>query len=171
MALLCALLDESQRAITEIRRLVYALRPPELDELGLIAALHGQVARYGHTQLAIALEAPARLPPLPAAVEAAAYRIALEGLTNVVRHAGASTCLIQLAFASAGGLCLEIVDNGQGLPPVRPAGVGLISMRERAEELGGACVIGPAPGGGTRVSVRLPCGVDGWDRHDEEALA
>ena len=90
IALLSALLDESQRAITDIRRLVYALRPPELDELGLIAALRAQVARYAHPGLTITLDAPDCLPPLPAAVEVAAYRIAQEGLTNVVRHAEAS---------------------------------------------------------------------------------
>jgi signal transduction histidine kinase len=175
IGLLSALLDDSQRAITDIRRLVYALRPPELDELGLSAALRGQVARYAHTSLAISLDAPDDLPSLPAAVEAAVYRIAQEGLTNVVRHSGASTCLIRLAFATgvggAGGLCLEIVDNGHGLPPVRSAGVGLLSMRERAEELGGACVIEPAPGGGTRVSVRLPRGLDEWGQLDEAVIA
>jgi signal transduction histidine kinase len=163
IALLSALLDESQRAITDIRRLVYALRPPELDELGLIAALRTQVARSAHPGLAVCLDTPDRLPPLPAAVEAAVYRIAQEGLTNVVRHAKASTCLIRLAAASAGGLCLEIVDNGRGLPPVRSVGVGLLSMRERAEELGGDCVVGPAPGGGTRVRATLPCGFDKLD--------
>jgi signal transduction histidine kinase len=168
VALLSALLEESQRAITDIRRLVYALRPPELDELGLIGALRGQVARSAHPRLAISLDAPASLPPLAAAVEVAAYRIAQEGLTNVVRHAAASSCFIQLAITGVGGLCLEIVDNGHGLPTGRPVGVGLLSMRERAEELGGECVIEPAPGGGTRVSVRLPCGIDGWDQPGEE---
>jgi signal transduction histidine kinase len=170
IVLLSALLDESQRAITDIRRLVYALRPPELDELGLIAALRAQVARYAHTSLTISLDAPDSLPPLPAAVEVAAYRIAQEGLANVARHAAASICHIRLTVASAGGLCLEIVDNGRGLPPVRSVGVGLLSMRERAEELGGECVIEPTPGGGTRVSVRLPCGVDGWDQLGKEGL-
>jgi signal transduction histidine kinase len=108
---------------------------------------------------------------LPAAVEAAAYRIAQEGLTNVVRHAAASSCSLRLACASAGDLCLEIVDNGRGLPSVRSTGVGLISMRERAEELSGDCVIEPASAGGTRVSVRLPCGAEWWDRPDEEGIA
>jgi signal transduction histidine kinase len=171
IALLSALLEESQHAITDIRRLVYALRPPELDELGLIAALRGQVARYARTGLTISLDAPASLPLLPAAVEVAAYRIAQEGLTNVVRHAAASTCSLRLTCAGAGDLCLEIADNGRGLPPIRPTGVGLISMRERAEELGGDCAIEPARGGGTRVSVRLPCGAEWWDRPDEEGIA
>jgi signal transduction histidine kinase len=171
LTLLSALLEESQHAITDIRRLVYALRPPELDELGLIAALRGQVARYGHAGLAISLDAPDRLPLLPAAIEVAAYRIAQEGLTNVVRHAAASLCNLRLSCAGSGDLCLEIVDNGRGLPRVRPAGVGLISMRERAEELGGDCVIEPEPRGGTHVSVRLPCGAEWWSRPDEEGIA
>jgi signal transduction histidine kinase len=168
IALLSALLDESQRAITDIRRLVYALRPPELDELGLIGALRAQIARAAPSRLTITLDAPDSLPSLPAAVEVAAYRIAQEGLTNVVRHAEASTCLIRLVVAGAGGLCLEIVDDGRGLPPARSPGVGLLSMRERAEELGGDCVIGPAPGGGTQVSARLPCDFDGWGQLREE---
>jgi len=168
IALLSALLDESQRAVTDIRRLVYGLRPPELDELGLIASLRAHIVRSAAGRLSITVDAPDSLPPLPAAVEVAAYRIAQEGLTNVVRHAEASICLIRLVVAGAGGLCVEIVDDGRGLPSVRPVGVGLLSMRERAEELGGDCVIGPVPEGGTRVFARLPCDFDGLNQPREE---
>ena len=93
-------------------------------------------------------------PPLPAAVEVAVYRIAQEALTNVVRHARAKCCVVRLAVDE--DVTLDIFDDGVGIPAGRSAGVGLSSMRERARELGGTCVIEPAPEGGTRVSVCLP---------------
>ena len=102
---------------------------------------------------------PAELPPLPAAVEVAAYRIALEALTNVVRHAHAQHCAIRLWLESSERntfLRVEVSDDGAGLPRSLRAGVGLRSMRERAEELGGTLTIEPAQGGGTCVLARLP---------------
>jgi signal transduction histidine kinase len=84
----------------------------------------------------------------------AAYRIVQEALTNVATHASAQTCLVRLWLDH--GLCLEIRDDGVGLPKDSHIGVGLVSMRERAAELGGSCVIEPVPSGGTRVMVRLP---------------
>ena len=84
----------------------------------------------------------------------AVYRIAQEALTNVVRHAQAKTCVVGLAVNE--GVALDIFDDGVGIPDRRAAGVGLSSIRERAAELGGTCVIEPAPEGGTRVSVGLP---------------
>ncbi len=90
-------------------------------------------------------------------MEVAAYRIAQEALTNVARHAGARHCTVRLALDEpAGALHLEIGDDGRGIAPARGRGVGLASMRERAEELGGACVVEPTPGGGTRVRASLP---------------
>jgi signal transduction histidine kinase len=158
--LLSGLIVESQTALADIRRLVYALRPPALDELGLVGALREQAAQYQHSgdrgaaTLRIVVDAPERLPPLPAAVEVAAYRIALEALTNVAKHAAAHNCTISLGVGN--GLHLDIRDDGRGLPPDRRAGVGLTSMRERAAELGGQCSIGPVPGGGTAVVAWLP---------------
>src|SRR5205085_9751547 len=96
------------------------------------------------------------LPPLPAAVEAACYRITQEALTNVVKHAGARHCAVTLTLD--GALHIEVADDGRGLPATRLAGMGLTSMRERAEELGGEWRVEPAPAGGTRVIVRLPPG-------------
>jgi signal transduction histidine kinase len=153
-ALLVDLKGQVQSAITDIRRLIYALRPPTLDELGLIVAIREQVARYRQPGLSITLTTPERLPPLPAAVEVALYRIAQEALTNVVRHAHASSCALCLAVGH--DVCLEVRDDGQGLPADYRAGVGVTSMRERAAELGGACRIEPGAAGGTRVYVRLP---------------
>jgi signal transduction histidine kinase len=104
------------------------------------------------------IEAPPQLPPLPAAVEVAAYRIVLEALTNVARHAGAQTCWVRLALTDAltDALTIEVIDDGQGLPSQPQAGVGLSSMRERAAELGGTCVVSNGPTGGAQVLVRLP---------------
>jgi signal transduction histidine kinase len=143
-----------EEAVKDIRRLVYGLRPPALDELGLARAVQREAARWeGELKIAFDLP-PTGLGVLPAAVEAAAYRIACEALTNVARHAGARTCQVRLARAD--GLELEICDDGRGLNARKGhAGVGLAAMRERAEELGGTCVI-DSRGVGTRVLARLP---------------
>jgi len=151
--LLIDLKAQVQAAIADIRRLVYELRPPTLDELGLVSALREQVTRYRKPGLSITLNAPEHLPPLPAAVEVAIYRIAQEALTNVVRHANAQHCTLSLEVDDH--VCLEIRDDGQGLAANYRAGVGLTSMRERAAELGGTCGIGPVEAGGTRVFIRL----------------
>jgi signal transduction histidine kinase len=90
-------------------------------------------------------------------VEVAAYRIALEAMTNVVRHAGARHAMVRLSFDEAGWLGLEVADDGRGLAGGRAPGVGLSSMRERAEELGGTWAIEVDPARGTRVTARLPC--------------
>ncbi len=152
--LLIELERDIDTALNDIRRLVYDLRPPALDELGLAAAIRESATRYNNDGLHITVEVPERLPHLPAAVEVAAFRITQEALTNVVRHAQARTCFIALTFDDA--LRLEIQDDGVGLPKDRRAGVGLTSMRERAEELGGMCVIESSPAGGTRIVAQLP---------------
>jgi signal transduction histidine kinase len=154
--LVVELRDELRAAIADIRRLVYDLRPPALDDLGLAEALRRLAERYGSEgeQLQVLVETPEDLPTLPAAVEVAVYRITQEALTNVVRHARARNCVVQLAVDD--DVALEIVDDGAGIPKERGAGVGLSSMRERASELGGSCVVESAPKGGTQVLVRLP---------------
>jgi signal transduction histidine kinase len=148
--------EELRSAISDIRRLVYDLRPPALDDLGLAEALRRLAERYGSEgeQLRMLVEAPEDLPSLPAAVEVAVYRITQEALTNVARHARARTCVVRLAVKN--DVALQIVDDGVGIPAQRSAGVGLSSMRERASELGGSCVVEPVPKGGTQVLVRLP---------------
>ncbi len=153
--LLAELKLQLQATIADIRRLVYDLRPPALDELGLVSALREQAMHYSQFNgLHVSLEAPERLPDLSAAVEVAAYRIALEALTNVARHAQAHTCHIRLSCANE--LDLEIVDDGLGLPKRHRTGVDLSSMRERAAELGGSCVIEARATAGTRVWAQLP---------------
>ena len=157
IAQLCNLKVQVRSTVADIRRVVYALRPPVLDELGLVSAIHEHVMRLqGINGLHISVEAPADVPPLPAAVEVAAYRIALEALTNVERHAHAQHCLVRLELAGGQSLGLSISDDGRGLPGDYQAGVGIASMRERAAELGGDCTLTAQPGGGTSVQVRLP---------------
>jgi signal transduction histidine kinase len=161
-ALLLDLRSQSQTAIVDIRRLAFDLRPPTLDELGLTGAIQEytrQIASQdgGHSGLQIRMESPKDLPPLPAAVEVAAYRITLEALANFVRHSQGSNCHVSLATSDM-NLQLEVRDDGLGLPKDVQPGVGLDSMRERAVELGGTCVIEALPQGGTRVLARLPLG-------------
>ena len=156
--LLAGLRDAAQDAVGDIRRLVYALRPPALDELGLVGAIHECGARFsdgdGGPGLTVSLEAPSQLPPLPAAVEVAALRIVQEALANVARHAAARACVVRLE--ADGALVLDVRDNGRGLRAGDRPGVGLGSMRERAVELGGSCTITSPPGGGTHVHAVLP---------------
>jgi len=156
-ALIRDLKTQTQSAVTDIRRLVYALRPPALDDLGLIGAIRETAAQYGANGLRVSVEAPEEPPPLPAAVEVAAYRIAQEAMTNVARHAEANECVVSLTLnEEISRLDLEIRDDGRGLSPERGQGVGLASMRERAEELGGSCVLESPSAGGTRVWATLP---------------
>jgi signal transduction histidine kinase len=162
-SILADLAKRTQDATADIRHLVYELRPPTLDEFGLVMALREGVAQFsqqGYNGLNITFDAPESLPPLPAAVEVAVYRITQEALTNVIRHADASSCLVRLSLdESAGLLCLEVQDDGKGLLLKRRAGVGLNSMRERAEELGGSFTITSLPTGGTHLTAELPCRV------------
>jgi signal transduction histidine kinase len=146
--------SDIQAVIADIRRLVYELRPPALDELGLLGAVRQAAAACEHDGLLVSIEEIEGLSPLPAAVEVAAYRIIQEALTNVVRHAHARRCAVRLAVT--GCLEVEITDDGVGLAAERQAGVGLTSMRERAAELGGSCVVEAVPAGGTRVYACLP---------------
>jgi signal transduction histidine kinase len=143
----------TQGAVADVRRLVDDLRPPALDELGLVSAIREQAARFEGT-LAVSVEASGELGDLPAAVEVAAFRIATEAITNSARHAEAQVCHVCLSLD--GALNLEIRDDGRGLPAQIQPGVGLTSIGERAAELGGTWSIGPCPGSGTVVTARLP---------------
>lgn len=157
--LVARLSDQAREDIREVRRLVEGLRPPALDQLGLVSALRHRAAEHsegaGAVRVPWTVEADDDVEPLPAAVEVAAYRIVVEAVTNVQRHSAADRCHVRLTRDN-GELRVEIADTGTGLAPDRPAGVGLSSMRERAEELGGSFETVPRPGGGTVVDVRLP---------------
>ncbi len=148
---------ELVNAGADIRRLVYDLRPPALDELGLVGALRQQASRFRLSGEGpdVVVTAPTDFHGLPAAVEVAAYRIGQEAIENVRKHAGAKHCEVILALAD-GLLELEIRDDGEGLDAARTAGVGLLAMRERAAELGGTCSIESLATGGARVRATFP---------------
>jgi signal transduction histidine kinase len=152
-ALLEELEVDAQTAMADVRRLIYNLRPPALDELGLAGAIRQTAATHAGS-MRMKVELPAQMPLLPAAVELAAYRIAQEALTNVMRHARARSCRLRLTVSEV--LKLEVIDNGIGLAGAGPPGVGMRSIRERAAELGGTSSIGPGRSHGTRVFVQLP---------------
>jgi signal transduction histidine kinase len=154
--LLASIENQVEDAVADIRRLVYGLRPPALDEFGLVRALQMHAARVEADPQGIAVRIdcpPDGLGRLPAAVEVAAYRIVTEALTNVSRHAAARSCSVQLSLN--GALELAVSDDGRGLPPDQVPGVGILAMRERAAELGGWLRIEPLSPG-TRVHARLP---------------
>jgi signal transduction histidine kinase len=143
--------------VSDVRRIVYGLRPPALDEFGLVGSLREEVGRlqFEAPALAVTLDAPADgLADLPAAVEVACYRIVTEALTNVTRHAHATRCSVRIQLNH--GLDVDVTDDGVGLPEGWRAGVGIASMRERVTELGGELVIEPGLPRGTRINARLP---------------
>ena len=151
-----------EEAIAAVRRAVEDLRPPVLDELGLVEAITEQATRLGSANgPRLDIHAPELLPPLPAAVEVAAYRIAIEAVTNAVRHADAAAVDVALDITPepAPRLLLEIRDDGHGLPDNHRPGIGMASMRARAEELGGTWTI-EDNGQGTIVRARLPAEVN-----------
>jgi signal transduction histidine kinase len=158
-AVLGSLQQQAEEATRDVRRIVYDLRPPALDDLGLLGALRQSASRYETGTLRFHLDAPGRLPELPAAVETAVYRIAQEAMTNVVRHAQARCCTIRL-YCADGEVVVEVRDDGRGLARNHPSGVGLQAMKERATELDGQLVLDALPGGGTLVQARLPLEVD-----------
>lgn len=142
--------------VAELRLVTDSLRPPALDHFGLAGAVRELVNRLSSPALPFTLSLPSDLSGLPAAVEVALYRILAEALTNVISHAGASHADVQIAL-DEDTVRLDVVDDGAGLPSTpRPDGIGLTSMRERTQEIGGQCVIATVPEGGTRVHVTLP---------------
>ncbi|NES27944.1 hypothetical protein GCE86_09745 [Micromonospora terminaliae] len=155
--LLAELREQCAACVEEVRRIVADLRPPTLDQGGLVDALrrHAEVFNAATTAPTVLVEEdlPGRPYGLPAAVEVAAYRIALEAMTNAVRHAGARTCRVSVSQHDA--LLITVWDDGSGVAPAA-FGVGLASMRERAEELGGRCTVTFRQGQGTQVEAVLP---------------
>ncbi len=158
-ALLTDATGQVTSVVQEVRRLVHDLRPPALDELGLVGAVD-QLARrlQGADGLRVEVRGDSELA-VPAAVEVAAYRIVSEALANVVRHSGATACSVafdRVDDDSGHWLRVDVVDDGGGVPESAVAGVGLASLRERAGELGGRVRVESADGDGTRVRAWLP---------------
>ena len=146
--------EQARTAVDDVRRLVAGLRPPVLDDLGLLGALRsaGPVAAEAGPEVRFEVEGD--LETLPAAVEVAAFRIVSEAITNAVRHSGARSVDVHLA-AHDGELVVRVEDDGAGIAADVRRGVGLSSMRERATELGGWCTVTPGVRG-TSVQARLP---------------
>jgi signal transduction histidine kinase len=155
-AVLSGLREDAADAIAEVRRIVYGLRPRALDELGLVNAVRQRLERLHAADgrpFVVDVTAPGALPALSAAVEVAAYRVAVEAVTNVARHAGVAAACVRFRLPET-GLEIEVTDAGRPGATWR-AGVGLDSMRERVEQLGGNLVAGPTPEGG-RVHASVP---------------
>ena len=102
----------------------------------------------------VIIRAPDTMPPLPAAVEVAVYRIAMETISNCLQHAQAQNCILRLDVEDE--LRLDISDDGVGLKANGTTGIGLTSMKERARELGGTFELHSQPNQGTRIQVTLP---------------
>jgi signal transduction histidine kinase len=155
--LMAKLSRHAGQIVSDVRRSVHALRPPALDELGLIESLREGAIQYEQAGLHVSVEGPEELPQLPAAVEVACFTIVQEALANVVRHARASHCSIRIRLdEEAEAVIVEVEDDGRGIRDDDRAGVGTISMHERTEELGGWCTVKRLAGGGTLVRVLLP---------------
>ncbi len=156
---------EVRDALDDVRRLVHDLRPPALDDLGLRAAVEQQAERVS-SEVAVTVDVEGA-GDLPAAVEVAAYRIVSEALANVVKHAHATSATVRLRDTGT-ALEVEVRDDGTGIAEDVTAGVGLLSLRERAEELGGRCEVSCPTGGGTRVWAWLPKGAADADQVTDE---
>ena len=153
---------ETERALDEVRRISRGLRPAELEELGLVAAIRAAAARVTVGEedddgWRASVEAAVQLPAISAATEAAAYHISVEALTNAYRHSGGDRADVRIGVDAGGGsLTVDISDNGEGLNGHVAEGVGLRSMRERAAQVNGRLEISARAGGGTVVRAELP---------------
>jgi signal transduction histidine kinase len=164
---------EIQKTIEDVRRIVYDLRPPVLEELGFIGSIRAyseQISYFSEgTSLQINVHTSEEYPNLPAAIEIALYRITKEALTNVIHHSRANVCNVTFQFSHE--VTLEVLDNGIGLSLENKKGEGLVSMVERAKELGGTCTItsNPIEKQGTCVHVRIP--LKGYEINGETSVA
>ncbi len=151
-----------ERATEELHGVIFALRPPDLDDIGVVAAIERYMQQVQRTGLACRLEAAGEPPSLTSGVRLAIYRIVQEALHNVVRHADADEAVVVLE-ATDHLLRVTIRDNGAGFDPERAAGptsLGLLSMRERAANIGATLEITARPGGGTAIVIERPASAD-----------
>jgi len=152
------LASQVQISLQDIRRLIEDLRPVALDELGLVPALREHLA-HCEREHGLALELAAEVPErLPASVETALFRIVQEAVNNVLRHAQAQHVRVVLTRGDD-HIRLDVADDGQGFDAQLPRSgrhIGLWSMRERVEQLGGQFELRSAPGQGTTVTAVLP---------------
>ena len=156
----------AKRAATEIRNLSHLLHPPDLDTVGLLAAIRWHAARFSEqTAISVELGLPDDLCRLPSDIEIALFRVVQESLTNVQRHSGSKMAKVRIT-QSGHEVTVEIEDQGRGMPDsvrnhhwegVSPLGVGIAGMRERMKQLGGRLEIASGDGQGTTVKVTVPC--------------
>jgi signal transduction histidine kinase len=158
-------LDDSlslvEQTTQRIRDVMADLRPPVLDDYGMVAALHWYGEQFaGRTDIAVAVQGEEPIPRLTARVENALFRITQEALTNVAKHAQAAHVTVTVEV-EGGTLRLVVADDGIGFDPAHLSepeggrGWGLLTMTERAEAIGGHCWIKSAPGQGTQVIVEV----------------
>lgn len=144
-----------QAVVEQTREISHGLRPPILDDQGLVAAIRTRVVARLSPELDVRLETDGALGDLPAAVSLAVLRIVQEATENVRRHARARLCRISLALTDE-GVRVEVSDDGIGVDPAVVPGMGLRSIRERASELGGRSRIAHREQTGTTVTAWLP---------------
>jgi signal transduction histidine kinase len=155
-ALLDRALPALQATVAEVRSVVHGLRPPALDDLGLIGAVRELAGAFGGPRLEVRIEADGDMDGLPAATEVATYRIVAEALTNASRHADASEVLLTLR-REGDRVLVSVQDDGCGVAADSVPGVGIASMASRAEEVGGSLGVVAGPRGrGTVVRAVLP---------------
>ena len=151
------------RTLEELHRLIFDLRPSVLDDLGLLSAIRWYAERHLERRgIAVRCEFSGEADRLAPELETALFRVCQEAITNIAKHSGAETVLIQ-CFAREDRIAIEIEDDGRGfspasLPPpaARERGLGLLGMRERVELFGGTLELDSAPGQGTRIAVTVP---------------
>jgi signal transduction histidine kinase len=144
--------ERLREVVGDVRAVTHGLRPPVLDHVGLDGALRRLVDGFDVPECTVSIEA---LGGLPAAVEVAAYAIASEAVSNAVRHSAAGRVHLD-ARVESGSLVVSVSDNGRGIPARPHGGLGLMSMGERAEEVGGRLEVLDRPDGGTIVRALLP---------------
>ena len=145
--------ERLREVVGDVRAVTHGLRPPVLDHIGLAGALRRLVEGFDVPECTVTIDDT--WDDLPAAVEVAAYAIASEAVSNAVRHSAAGRIHLE-ARVEAGSLVVSVSDNGRGIPSRPHGGLGLMSMGERAVEVGGRLDVRGRPGGGTIVRAMLP---------------
>ncbi|MGP4094096.1 GAF domain-containing sensor histidine kinase [Nonomuraea sp. KM90] len=141
-------------ALAELRAVIVELRPAELDRHGLSETLRKHVRMLDRLHPSLVTFECAELPPLDSAVEVAVLRVAQEALHNALRHSGATRVAVRL-WCEADRLALTVHDDGNGFEQAESRGLGLVSMRDRAESVGGVMTVDSVPGQGTTVRVEV----------------
>ncbi len=147
----------ANQAMRELLSLARQLRPTALDDLGLTAAIAGLVEQLGHGEIEVGFDPEGDFSGLGDDAQLVVYRVAQEGLSNAARHSGAGRVEVRLRRRGAGGVELEVADDGRGFAfEESEGGLGIAGMRERALLVGGELTIESRPGRGTTVRLTLP---------------